>query len=113
MADNPPTSSTRVSLTGTSFSAPAVLPSPKCCCTAALPAYKGIPLATATVDKLAELDERRFRKVGYSFNRKEAKDHGDGRVKVGTPLRGQRVVIIDKIITAETADREAIEIIKA
>lgn len=65
------------------------------------------------VDNLAELDERRFRKVGYSFNRKEAKDHGKGHVIVGTPLRGQRVVTIDNISTAETAMREAIEITKA
>ena len=76
------------------------------------PAYKGVPLATATVDKLAELDEARFGEVGYSFNRKEAKDHGEGGAIVGAPLNGKKVVIIDDVITAGTAMREAIEIIK-
>lgn len=82
-------------------------------CETTKPAYKGIPLATATVDKLAELDEARFGSVGYSFNRKEIKDHGEGGVIVGAPLKGKRVVIIDDVITAGTAMREAIEIIKA
>lgn len=77
------------------------------------PAYKGIPLATATVDKLAELDEERFGEVSYSFNRKELKDHGEGGVIVGAPLHNKRVVIIDDVITAGTAMREAIEIIRA
>ena len=77
------------------------------------PAYKGIPLATATVDKLAELDESRFGNVSYSFNRKELKDHGEGGVIVGAPLRDKNVVIIDDVITAGTAMREAIDIIKA
>lgn len=77
------------------------------------PSYKGIPLATATVDKLAELDEARFGEVGYSFNRKEAKDHGEGGVIVGAPLQGKRVVIIDDVITAGTAMRGAIEVVKA
>lgn len=77
------------------------------------PAYKGIPLATATVDKLAELDEGRFGKVSYSFNRKELKDHGEGGVIVGAPLRNKNVIIIDDVITAGTAMREAIEIIRA
>lgn len=77
------------------------------------PAYKGIPLATATVDKLAELDEGRFGKVSYSFNRKELKDHGEGGVIVGAPLRNKKVVIIDDVITAGTAMREAIDIIRA
>ncbi|CAF9931660.1 orotate phosphoribosyltransferase [Imshaugia aleurites] len=77
------------------------------------PAYKGIPLATATVDKLAELDEASFARVSYSFNRKEMKDHGEGGLIVGAPLRDKNVVIIDDVITAGTAMREAIEIIKA
>ena len=77
------------------------------------PAYKGIPLATATVDKLADLDEGRFGKVSYSFNRKEVKDHGEGGVIVGAPLHNKKVVIIDDVITAGTAMREAIQIIKA
>jgi len=75
-------------------------------------AYKGIPLATATVDKLAELDEAKFGKLSYSFNRKEAKDHGEGGVIVGAPLKGKRVLIIDDVITAGTAMREAIDIIR-
>lgn len=65
------------------------------------------------MDKLAELDEGRFGGVSYSFNRKEAKDHGEGGVIVGAPLRNKNVVIIDDVITAGTAMREAIEIIKA
>ena len=76
------------------------------------PAYKGIPLATATVDRLADMDAARFGLVSYSFNRKEAKDHGEGGSIVGAPLRGRRVVIVDDVITAGTAIREAIEIIR-
>lgn len=69
-------------------------------------------MATATVDKLAELDETKYGEVSYSFNRKELKDHGEGGVIVGAPLKGKRVVIIDDVITAGTAMREAIDIIK-
>ena len=76
------------------------------------PSYKGIPLATATVDKLAELDPDRFARVSYSFNRKEAKDHGEGGNIVGAPLRGKRVLIVDDVITVGTAMREAIDIIR-
>ncbi|MCJ1370690.1 orotate phosphoribosyltransferase [Loxospora ochrophaea] len=76
------------------------------------PAYKGIPLATATVDKLAELDPQRFSGVSYSFNRKEVKDHGEGGSVVGADLKGKRVMIVDDVITAGTAMREAINIIK-
>jgi len=76
------------------------------------PAYKGIPLAALTVDKLVDIDESRYGEVSYSFNRKEAKDHGEGGNIVGAPLSGQRIVIIDDVITAGTAIREAIEIIK-
>lgn len=76
------------------------------------PAYKGIPLAAATVDKLALIDEARYGDKSYSFNRKEAKDHGEGGNIVGAPLKGQRVVIVDDVITAGTAIREAIDIIK-
>ena len=64
------------------------------------------------MDKLAELDEGRFGNVSYSFNRKEVKDHGEGGVIVGAPLRNKNVVIIDDVITAGTAMREAIEIIR-
>lgn len=76
------------------------------------PAYKGIPLAAATVDKLAAIDEKKYGDISYSFNRKEAKDHGEGGSLVGAPLKGQRIVIIDDVITAGTAIREAIDIIK-
>jgi orotate phosphoribosyltransferase len=72
------------------------------------PAYKGIPLATATVVALADgygLD------VPYCFNRKEAKDHGEGGVLVGAPLKG-RVLIIDDVITAGTAIREVMAVIQ-
>jgi len=73
------------------------------------PAYKGIPLAAATVVALAD---RYNRDVPYCFNRKEAKDHGEGGSLVGAPLQG-RVLIIDDVITAGTAIREAMEIIQA
>jgi orotate phosphoribosyltransferase len=76
------------------------------------PAYKGIPLAAATVDKLADLDMERYGKKSYSFNRKEAKDHGEGGNIVGASLKGQKIVIVDDVITAGTAIREAIDIIK-
>ncbi|ORY10328.1 phosphoribosyltransferase-like protein [Clohesyomyces aquaticus] len=76
------------------------------------PAYKGIPLAAATVDKLADLDIDKYGKKSYSFNRKEAKDHGEGGSIVGASLKGQKVVIVDDVITAGTAIREAIDIIK-
>ena len=72
------------------------------------PAYKGIPLATATVIALAEHHQRN---VPYAFNRKESKDHGEGGKVVGTPLRG-RVLIVDDVITAGTAVRESLEIIR-
>ncbi|KAF2662390.1 orotate phosphoribosyltransferase [Lophiostoma macrostomum CBS 122681] len=76
------------------------------------PAYKGIPLAAATVDKLADLDLGKYGKKSYSFNRKEAKDHGEGGNIVGASLKGRKIVIVDDVITAGTAIREAIEIIK-
>jgi orotate phosphoribosyltransferase len=72
------------------------------------PAYKGIPLATATVVALAEHHDRN---VPYAFNRKEAKDHGEGGKVVGTPLHG-RVLIVDDVITAGTAVRESLDIIR-
>jgi orotate phosphoribosyltransferase len=73
------------------------------------PAYKGIPLATATAIALA-LDHRL--KVPYAFNRKEAKQHGEGGSIVGTALTG-RVLIIDDVITAGTAVRESLGFIRA
>ena len=75
------------------------------------PAYKGIPLATATTEKLATLDVERFGQLSYAFNRKEPKDHGEGGTIVGCPLKGKRVLVIDDVITAGTAIREAIDII--
>jgi len=72
------------------------------------PAYKGIPLAAATAVSLAtdhNID------IPYSFNRKEAKDHGEGGTIVGSPLKG-RVLIIDDVISAGTSVRESVDIIK-
>jgi orotate phosphoribosyltransferase len=76
------------------------------------PAYKAIPIATATVDKLADLDPEKYGKVCYSFDRKEAKDHGEGGNIVGAPLKGKRVLIVDDVVSAGTAKREAIEKIR-
>ena len=73
------------------------------------PAYKGIPLVTATAAALAE---RERINVPFAFNRKEAKDHGEGGAVVGSPLAG-RVLIVDDVITAGTAIRESIDIIRA
>ena len=73
------------------------------------PAYKGIPLAAATVVQLAEQFDR---DVPYAFNRKEAKKHGEGGVIVGHRLGG-RVMIIDDVISAGTSVRESVEIIRA
>ena len=73
------------------------------------PAYKGIPLVAATA---IALNESFNRSVPYSFNRKEAKDHGEGGDIVGHPLEGD-ILIIDDVITAGTAIREAKDIIEA
>jgi len=73
------------------------------------PAYKGIPLAAATA---IALNDSFNRSVPYSFNRKEAKDHGEGGNIVGHPLEGD-ILIIDDVITAGTAIREAKDIINA
>ncbi|CEJ84557.1 Putative Orotate phosphoribosyltransferase [[Torrubiella] hemipterigena] len=73
------------------------------------PAYKGIPLASAITVKLGELDPKLLDTISYSFDRKEAKDHGEGGNIVGAPLKGKRVLIVDDVITAGTAKREAIE----
>jgi orotate phosphoribosyltransferase len=73
------------------------------------PAYKGIPLAAATGIALADHHDL---DVPYCFNRKEAKDHGEGGQLVGAPLQG-RVLIIDDVITAGTAIRESLSIIAA
>ncbi len=73
------------------------------------PAYKGIPIATTTAVALADHHQR---DVPYCFNRKEAKDHGEGGLLVGSPLEG-RVMLVDDVITAGTAIRESMEIIAA
>lgn len=73
------------------------------------PAYKGIPLATAIGCEYA----RRGRDLPLAFNRKEAKDHGEGGTLIGAPLAGRRVLIVDDVITAGTAIREALAIIRA
>lgn len=73
------------------------------------PAYKGIPLAVATAMAYAEITGV---DMPFAFNRKEAKDHGEGGLLVGAPLNG-RVLIIDDVITAGTSVRESVEIINA
>ena len=72
------------------------------------PAYKGITLAAATAIALAEKGHN----LPFSFNRKEAKDHGEGGTIVGAPLKG-RVLIVDDVITDGGAKREAIELLRA
>ena len=73
------------------------------------PAYKGIPLAAATAVALASGHDR---DVPWAYNRKEAKDHGEGGSLVGAPLAG-RVLIVDDVITAGTAVRESLGLIRA
>ena len=73
------------------------------------PAYKGIPLATATAIALAQ---EHGRETPFAYNRKEAKAHGEGGSLVGAPLEG-RVLVIDDVITAGTAVREVIAMIEA
>ena len=72
------------------------------------PAYKGITLASATAVALAGMG----RNVPFAFNRKEAKDHGEGGTLIGAPMKG-RVVIIDDVISAGTSVRESVELIRA
>ena len=72
------------------------------------PAYKGIPLVASTAIALAV---QQGRNVPWAFNRKEAKDHGEGGQIVGTPLSG-KVVMVDDVITAGTAIRESVELIR-
>ena len=73
------------------------------------PAYKGIPLAAITASALFQMHQH---DIPYAFNRKEAKDHGEGGSIVGAEISG-RVMIIDDVITAGTAIREAIALIEA
>ena len=72
------------------------------------PAYKGIPLGATVAAELA----RRGRNVPFAYNRKEAKDHGEGGTLVGAPLKG-RVLIVDDVMSAGTAVRESIAVIRA
>ncbi|WP_293000768.1 orotate phosphoribosyltransferase [Nevskia sp.] len=74
------------------------------------PAYKGIPLAAAVSIAHAELTGR---DVPFAYNRKEAKDHGEGGVLVGAPVAGQRVVVVDDVLTAGTALRESHQLLVA
>jgi len=73
------------------------------------PAYKGIPIATTTAVALADHHNM---DLPYCFNRKEAKTHGEGGSLVGSPLKG-KIMLVDDVITAGTAIRESMEIIKA
>jgi orotate phosphoribosyltransferase len=72
------------------------------------PAYKGIPLAAAVAIELARMG----RNVPYAYNRKEAKDHGEGGTLVGAPVKG-KVLIVDDVMSAGTAARESIALIQA
>jgi orotate phosphoribosyltransferase len=72
------------------------------------PAYKGIPIAVATAEALA----RRGRDIGWAFNRKEEKAHGEGGRFVGAPIAG-RVLLVDDVLTAGTAVREAVDLIQS
>ncbi|AKJ43513.1 orotate phosphoribosyltransferase [Pragia fontium] len=72
------------------------------------PAYKGIPIATTTAVALSEHHDI---DIPYCFNRKETKDHGEGGSLVGSPLTG-RVMLVDDVITAGTAIRESMEVIR-
>jgi len=74
------------------------------------PAYKGIPLVTGVAMVLSEATGRA---VSFAYNRKERKDHGEGGVLVGADLKGKRVLIVDDVITAGTAVREAIKMLTA
>jgi orotate phosphoribosyltransferase len=72
------------------------------------PAYKGIPLGATVAVELARLG----RNVPFAYNRKEAKDHGEGGSLIGADMAGRRILIVDDVITAGTAIREALAIIR-
>ncbi|KAL9009439.1 MAG: hypothetical protein Q9173_005529 [Seirophora scorigena] len=76
------------------------------------PAYKGIPLACCTLLELRRLDPQKWGPLKYSFNRKEKKDHGEGGSIVGAKMKHYNVLVIDDVVTAGTAMRESIEIVK-
>jgi len=73
------------------------------------PAYKGIPLAAVLSVAFYELYGE---SKDVAYNRKEAKDHGEGGRLVGAPVRGRRVLVVDDVITAGTAIRESVEILR-
>lgn len=73
------------------------------------PAYKGIPFAATTV---MQLYSQHNMDVGFAYDRKEAKDHGEGGNMVGVPVSGKRVVILDDVMTAGTAIRQSIDLIR-
>ena len=73
------------------------------------PAYKGIPLVCATAICLQQLGINK----PFAFNRKEAKDHGEGGILIGASLAEQRVLIVDDVVSAGTAARHAVELIKS
>lgn len=74
------------------------------------PAYKGIHLAVATV---IELNEKLGKNVSYAYNRKEAKDHGEGGMLIGAPInKDTKLVVVDDVITAGTALRAVVDILK-
>ncbi|ODV86973.1 hypothetical protein CANARDRAFT_21952 [[Candida] arabinofermentans NRRL YB-2248] len=77
------------------------------------PAYKGISLAAITVTKLYEIGGDKYANVGFAYNRKEKKDHGEGGSIVGADMTGKKVLIIDDVMTAGTAINEAFEIISS
>lgn len=92
----------------TGFYARAILDSALPCDMLFGPAYKGIPLVAGTAIALAQ----KGRNLPYCFNRKEAKDHGEGGTLIGAPLAG-RVLIVDDVISAGTSVRESVESIRA
>lgn len=73
------------------------------------PAYKGIPFAACTA-LLLHRDHKID--VGFAYDRKEAKDHGEGGIMVGTPVKGKKVLVLDDVATAGTAIRQAIETVR-
>ncbi|GAA5107019.1 orotate phosphoribosyltransferase [Orbus sasakiae] len=73
------------------------------------PAYKGIPIVSATV---VALSEHHNLEIPYCFNRKEAKDHGEGGNLVGSSIKDKRVMLVDDVITAGTAIRESMQILE-
>jgi orotate phosphoribosyltransferase len=77
------------------------------------PAYKGIPLCAIASVSLARLSPTDFGTKEWCFNRKEAKDHGEGGMLVGASMKGKRVLVIDDVITNGAAKREAVSTIQA